>query len=753
MKLFYTLFFCCFINTFLFSQITVTGKVVDGSGEDLIGANVVYSTDETIGTVTEFDGTFSLELPYLPFSLIVSFTGLKTDTILIEKNSLDSIITLKRIELKTEVIPICCGCFGSSHPSHFYYPFNRDIGYQNDLFKNSKNQNILDQNSSIIQNKVNENIQQKNNNGFLNTNPLAQTQNVYFNYFPLHSVFKTIPVSDINNRNYYNTTMIHAPHEERGSSLNGSVLVIPKTFSRDTFPVVSQTIQLENPFGISSNTLFHYNKGKHKLNTSYLYQQSKEFREHENFNIHHASLFYEYRFKENGIEFFSTFSKQEDHLAGFISNDNYQDNHLFINKNWITKNAENNYHKNYAGIRFYYNKNKFLGNISALGQLYKSNNKYAILSTQENSKLGGFTFYNRYKYFENRFVDFSLIFGGEYLWEKINNYEKLNDDLKSVEYLNQGIGFNGFNYLMTKWEIGYFELEAGTNVFLKNMNVEKKWNDNSFSLLHKKYKPQLFPRLAMRYFFNAASDFVFYGNFQKGQLDLGNYGMNRVGNNYNRNYEVETAWTSEIGVRAKNRFFLYNYDLNFNYYTTQNSYINDYRSFEDYDLISVGNTKGFNFNSHLDFRIIWSRKYKLYLDTHYKYSKRKITSFMYDNVEYTKQIFPNIPEHFAEFVVRQSYYGINLELGYQIQGGVSSSILNRTKNNYHNLSFYLSYEKGIGERKSNSISFFIGGNNLLNQKIPALTLMTVNNLTGENIYPGTGVYINGGIEIDLELKK
>jgi len=56
--LFFIFMLCC--STSLFSQITFRGKIVDSNGEPAIGAYVIPNIGK--GSVTQFDGTFSLEL-------------------------------------------------------------------------------------------------------------------------------------------------------------------------------------------------------------------------------------------------------------------------------------------------------------------------------------------------------------------------------------------------------------------------------------------------------------------------------------------------------------------------------------------------------------------------------------------------------------------------------------------------------------------------------------------------------------------
>lgn len=69
-----------------FAQNTITGTVTDSSGEPLPGVNII-KVGTTIGTETNFDGDFSIEVTKGE-SLSISFIGMKTIVILIEDQTI-----------------------------------------------------------------------------------------------------------------------------------------------------------------------------------------------------------------------------------------------------------------------------------------------------------------------------------------------------------------------------------------------------------------------------------------------------------------------------------------------------------------------------------------------------------------------------------------------------------------------------------------------------------------------------------------
>ena len=70
----------CMIPLWALSQnITVKGIVKDGAGESVIGASVLQK-GTTNGTITDFEGGFTLNLPSNSV-IVVSFVGYKTQEI------------------------------------------------------------------------------------------------------------------------------------------------------------------------------------------------------------------------------------------------------------------------------------------------------------------------------------------------------------------------------------------------------------------------------------------------------------------------------------------------------------------------------------------------------------------------------------------------------------------------------------------------------------------------------------------------
>ncbi len=66
-------------------DITVKGTVTDGTGEPLIGASVVVKGNTSLGTVTDFDGNYTLKVPSESSVLVISYVGMSPREIRVGK--------------------------------------------------------------------------------------------------------------------------------------------------------------------------------------------------------------------------------------------------------------------------------------------------------------------------------------------------------------------------------------------------------------------------------------------------------------------------------------------------------------------------------------------------------------------------------------------------------------------------------------------------------------------------------------------
>jgi len=107
-NLFTSISLMLFLFSSAYSQVDVTGMVVDDTGESLIGAYVYEKDNEAQGGATDIDGKFSITVSSLNAIIVVSYTGFSTQEIPLEgRSNLD--VTLVSGEVLDEIVVIGYG--------------------------------------------------------------------------------------------------------------------------------------------------------------------------------------------------------------------------------------------------------------------------------------------------------------------------------------------------------------------------------------------------------------------------------------------------------------------------------------------------------------------------------------------------------------------------------------------------------------------------------------------------------------------
>ena len=95
------------VNVFA-QNITVKGKVTDSRGEPVVGATVMLSGNQTVGTLTELDGSYSISVPSNA-SLIFSCVGYATQTVAVGGRTAVNVVFEEDTEFLDETVVIGYG--------------------------------------------------------------------------------------------------------------------------------------------------------------------------------------------------------------------------------------------------------------------------------------------------------------------------------------------------------------------------------------------------------------------------------------------------------------------------------------------------------------------------------------------------------------------------------------------------------------------------------------------------------------------
>ena len=103
-----TLFVFCFGAFAQSESMKITGKVIDETNEPMIGVTVMLP-GTTTGTVTDFDGNFSLEAPKGSKTLTISFVGYESQTVTIPANNNINVKMEPQTQLLNDVVVVGYG--------------------------------------------------------------------------------------------------------------------------------------------------------------------------------------------------------------------------------------------------------------------------------------------------------------------------------------------------------------------------------------------------------------------------------------------------------------------------------------------------------------------------------------------------------------------------------------------------------------------------------------------------------------------
>ena len=86
----------------------VKGTIVDQTGEPVVGANILVKGKTGVGTITDFDGNFTLDVNSNDI-LVISFMGYKTQEIKVGTQKLLQIVMKEDTETLDEVVVTAFG--------------------------------------------------------------------------------------------------------------------------------------------------------------------------------------------------------------------------------------------------------------------------------------------------------------------------------------------------------------------------------------------------------------------------------------------------------------------------------------------------------------------------------------------------------------------------------------------------------------------------------------------------------------------
>ena len=112
-----TFLFTCFLISMGLSIAQtkqVSGTVVDGSGEPVVGASVVAKGNAAIGTVTDMNGAFTLSVPASVTTVVIKYLGMQEQEAAASSNIR---VTMRPSESKLDEVIVVA--YGTAKKSQF----------------------------------------------------------------------------------------------------------------------------------------------------------------------------------------------------------------------------------------------------------------------------------------------------------------------------------------------------------------------------------------------------------------------------------------------------------------------------------------------------------------------------------------------------------------------------------------------------------------------------------------------------------
>ena len=99
----------CFIGVYARAQYQVSGTVMDQTGETLIGATIREVGDNNNGTITDFNGKYTIKVSKKNAQLSVSYVGYEDQTVSVQGKTIVDIVLKTSEQTLEEVVVVGYG--------------------------------------------------------------------------------------------------------------------------------------------------------------------------------------------------------------------------------------------------------------------------------------------------------------------------------------------------------------------------------------------------------------------------------------------------------------------------------------------------------------------------------------------------------------------------------------------------------------------------------------------------------------------
>lgn len=754
MKKTFTLLTLLFCTAFVFGQIIVTGTVMTEQENEAIGATVIVKGTE-IGTVTDFDGTFTLEVKSLPVILRFSYTGYISQEIIVNNKNIKDNIILEADNI--EVGEIISGSI-IIIDSRLLHSANYSTITPEDLKLNT---------STTVLTGMNTAPGIHIHTGALNTNRITirgignrsrfTTAKIraYLDDIPLTSGVGETTLEDIDVDLLSSVKIVKGPNVSNyGSGLGGSIIM--RTENSDNRDFAQTKFELGSYGLLRSSNIVNVGTEKASFRAGYSKTHSDGYRANNEYDRHNFTLLNETNYSNKGrLNFLLNITDLKAFIPSSLNEEDYLNEPEKAAFTWNSVKGFEDYTKIQLGASHKITGNKINNTSSIFGTFFNSYESRPFNILRENSRaLGGRT---KFDFSFNTFSDQSLVkFGAEYFnekydWQTFETLEgvlgpHLSDNIENRQYYNifAEADWNfiknltietGINFNATKYDLQDF-------YFLDSLDVSGSYQ----------FDPVISPRLGINYYWSGKG-ISFFGNASHGFNPPNLEETLTPDGNINPDIQPEKGWNFEIGSRGnitkRNRL---SYSASLYYMKVKDLLVVQQLENDQTIGINAGQT------SHLG----------LELDLNYKHNFKNVF------------INPFINYHFANYQFDEFIDGENDYSGNKLTGAIPHKINAGLKvksniglygnmiyqfvdqmpmrddnsiysDSYNTMDFKLGYNKSFSTNGNKwTIDIFTGIRNIWNEKYASQILINAGSFGGNApryYYPGLPRNHYGGVSL------
>ena len=734
--------------------------------EELIGVNILIKGTEN-GTITNFEGQFSLSVESLPVNIELSYVGFKTKEVVIDTTSVVNIYLEEALDLTI--------CYLLPEPPIIY---GERINLTSPAPQmNLRFEDINSNNGTSIRPALNRVSGLFMHSGALNTNritirgvgnrsPFSTTKiKAYLDEIPLSNGTGETTIEDIDPSLLNNITVWKGPTASTyGAGLGGMIHLKTKVSRERPIGYLSSGVNMGS-FGLLKNVnRFYYKDEKYSVSLNHNLLSQDGYRDNNEYDRQAIAFLGKMRFNKHSITMFVNHIDLKAFIPSSLNRDDYENTPTKAAFTWGSIQGYEDYQKTLFGLSNTFSIHSNLINKTSIFANLKNeyeSRPFNILAN-ETSALGGRTVFDWKKYSGSQGL--SLSAGMEYFHETYDwqiyetnsgvQGELENDDLEYRKYYN--LFFEG------KYSFSKLFITTGINVNQTNYELIDKDGIGMDQSGDHPFETIWSPRIGLGIKINPHINL--YSNISHGfsppslEETLTPEGI------INPDLQPEQGWNFELGSRGSFIFGRLRYELSLYSMHIKDLLVSE-RITEDQ---FIGKNAGRTEHNGIEFSVNYKLTKSLFqvdFYSSYTYSDFRFTSFIDDTDDYSGNKLTGTAPHLLNFGIQfdskfigyednplKGFYG---DLQFQYVDAMPLRDDNSIYSDaYGILNLKLGYRRPLMSKKL-YLDFSAGINNIFDTKYASMLLINAGSFGGNApryYYPGLPIHFYAGFNIKYIFK-